>query len=365
MGAMCSTETYALDKEAFKLQAEKNRSIDADLERDRKQKILKLLILGPGESGKSTTIKQIKIIHDAGYSHEEKVLRKYGILMNILEGVDELHTITTKLNLQYSNPLSFDHLQEVRQFIEKFKKAKTDGEQNLAPEVIEAIFKYKKDETISKMLKEKTVYNIDDSTIYFLDNFPRIISDDYIPTEEDILKSRVATSGVVQYKIVLKNFNFRIFDVGGQRAQRRKWLHVFDDVHAVLFITSLSEYDQVLREDESVNRMKESLNLFEKICNGKYFYNTAMILFLNKIDLFEMKIKHTNINVALTSYKGAQEKEPALEYIRKRFTTLNKNKKRTIYTHETCATDTQQIQVVIDSVIDVVIQHTMQKVGIQ
>uniref|UniRef100_A0A8R1IC75 Uncharacterized protein n=2 Tax=Caenorhabditis japonica TaxID=281687 RepID=A0A8R1IC75_CAEJA len=164
--------------------------------------------------------------------------------------------------------------------------------------------KYVKDETVALMLRDKTVYNIDDSTIYFLENFSRITEKGYLPTEEDILKSRVPTSGVIQYKIMLKNFNFRIFDVGGQRAQRRKWLHVFDDVHAVLFITSLSEYDQVLREDSTVNRMKESLNLFEKICNGRYFFNTAMILFLNKIDLFEIKIKHTNITVALTSYKG-------------------------------------------------------------
>ncbi|CAB3398277.1 unnamed protein product [Caenorhabditis bovis] len=364
MGAMCSQQNQFLDKEEYKLQLEKNRKIEMELENDKKQKILKLLILGPGESGKSTTIKQIKIIHDAGYTHEEKILRKYGIYMNILEGVEELHHIATRENMVYSNPLSFDHVQEVKQFIEMFKKAE-DGEQAIAPDVSEAIIKYIKDETIAHMLREKTVFNIDDSTIYFLKNFQRIIAPDYIPTEEDILKSRVPTSGVVQYKIVLKNFNFRIFDVGGQRAQRRKWLHVFDDVHAVLFITSLSEYDQVLREDNSVNRMKESLNLFEKICNGKYFHNTAMILFLNKIDLFEIKIQHTNINVALTSYKGPQEKEPALDYIRRRFVSLNKNKKRNIYEHVTCATDTGQIQVVIDSVIDVVIQHTMQKVGIQ
>ncbi|CAL2044568.1 unnamed protein product [Caenorhabditis brenneri] len=364
MGALCSSETYMLDKETYKKQVEHNKMIEHDLEKDRKLKILKLLILGPGESGKSTTIKQIKIIHDEGYNTEEKMIRKHGIYMNILEGIEEIHLAVGRENKSYKNPLSFDHINEVRMFTENFKKA-DDAEKALGAEVINAIQKYVKDETVSMMLREKTVYNIDDSTIYFLDNFSRIIEKDYLPTEEDILKSRVPTSGVIQYKIMLKNFNFKIFDVGGQRAQRRKWLHVFDDVHAVLFITSLSEYDQVLREDATVNRMKESLNLFEKICNGRYFINTAMILFLNKIDLFEIKIKHTNITVALTSYKGPQERDSALDYIRKRFVSLNKNKKRSIYEHVTCATDTEQIQVVIDSVIDVVIQHTMQKVGIQ
>ncbi|KHJ97861.1 g-protein alpha subunit [Oesophagostomum dentatum] len=157
----------------------------------------------------------------------------------------------------------------------------------------------------------------------------------------------------------------QVFDVGGQKAQRRKWIHIFDDVHAVLFITSLSEYNQVLAEDNKTNRMRDSIELFDQICNNQWFSSTAMILFLNKIDLFAEKIKKINITCALKNYKGAQEYRPALDYITKKFKQVNKNSKRSIYTHETCATDTTQIEVVIDSVIDVVIQQTMQKVGIQ
>lgn len=156
-----------------------------------------------------------------------------------------------------------------------------------------------------------------------------------------------------------------VFDVGGQKAQRRKWIHIFDDVHAVLFITSLAEYNQTLAEDNKINRMLDSIELFDQICNNQWFSNTAMILFLNKIDLFAEKIKRVNITCALKNYRGPQEYRPALDYITRKFKQQNKNSKRTIYTHETCATDTTQIEVVIDSVIDVVIQQTMQKVGIQ
>ena len=58
------------------------------------------------------------------------------------------------------------------------------------------------------------------------------------------------------------NITYQIFDVGGQRSERRKWLHCFDDVKAVLFIAALSEYDMTLTEDGTTNRMEESLNLF-------------------------------------------------------------------------------------------------------
>lgn len=41
----------------------------------------------------------------------------------------------------------------------------------------------------------------------------------------------------------------RVFDVGGQRSQRKKWIHCFDDAKAIIYVASLSEYDQVLEED--------------------------------------------------------------------------------------------------------------------
>ena len=73
-----------------------------------------------------------------------------------------------------------------------------------------------------------------------------------------------------------------MFDVGGQRNERRKWIHAFDNVQAVVFVAALSEYDQVLFEDETQNRMEEALQLFDQIVNSKWFKTTAMILFLNK-----------------------------------------------------------------------------------
>ena len=46
----------------------------------------------------------------------------------------------------------------------------------------------------------------------------------------------------------------RMFDVGGQRSERRKWIQCFDDVRALLFVTALSGYDMTLFEDPAVVR---------------------------------------------------------------------------------------------------------------
>ncbi|CAI4221623.1 unnamed protein product [Auanema sp. JU1783] len=352
-GASVSDKKYLAEQEA------KARQIDRELQLERRKKILKLLLLGPGESGKSTTLKQIRIIHDQGFSEEERKAKKEIIYANLLGGVSDVITYMESNDVNYQIPNSKDYSKVIRKFCDE---RRTDME--LTNDMFDAIERI----LIDPALQQTLVTNpeiADDSTRYFFQNFDRIREKDYIPTQDDILKSRVPTSGVVQFSFLIKTFTFRVFDVGGQKAQRRKWIHIFDDVHAVLFITSLSEYNQQLAEDNTINRMLDSIDLFDQICNNEWFCNTAMILFLNKIDLFAEKIQLFPITVALKNYKGKQEYRPSLDYITKKFKQANKNSKRSIYIHETCATDTQQIQIVINSVIDVVIQQTMQKVGIQ
>jgi len=72
-----------------------------------------------------------------------------------------------------------------------------------------------------------------------------------MPTEQDILRTRVKTTGIVEVHFSFKNLNFKLFDVGGQRSERKKWIHCFEDVTAIIFCEAMSEYDQVLHEDET------------------------------------------------------------------------------------------------------------------
>jgi guanine nucleotide-binding protein G(i) subunit alpha len=116
-----------------------------------------------------------------------------------------------------------------------------------------------------------------------------------MPSVDDVLRSRVRTSGIIEEAYDIGGVEFVIYDVGGQRNERKKWIHCFDNVTAVIFVASLSEYDQVLFEDASINRMREAVNLFAEICNSKYFEHSSMILFLNKKDLFEKKIKSIDL----------------------------------------------------------------------
>ena len=114
-----------------------------------------------------------------------------------------------------------------------------------------------------------------------MERLDRIAQNNYLPDQQDVLRSRVRTTGIVEYSFEIDKQNFKMYDVGGQRNERKKWIHCFENVTAVIFVGVLSEYDQVLFEDETMNRMEETLNLFDEICNSKWFRDTQIFLFLS------------------------------------------------------------------------------------
>jgi len=157
-----------------------------------------------------------------------------------------------------------------------------------------------------------------------------------------------------------------MFDVGGQRNERRKWIHCFDNVTAVIFVTAISEYDQVLYEDASTNRMDEAVTLFEQICNHNSFIKTSMILFLNKRDLFAIKLAKDTREHPLTAWEAnattGHDYDESIRYIIARFVALNKDPlSRQVYCHATCATDTSNVSFVMDSVFDVVLKDNLRR----
>jgi len=132
----------------------------------------------------------------------------------------------------------------------------------------------------------------------------RLSDPKYVPTVDDILRVRTKTTGVHEVCFSVAEFNFRMVDVGGQRSERRKWIHCFQGVTAVIFFVAMSEYNQYLIEDPTVNRMHESIALFEEIVNSRWFEKSSIILFLNKSDLFQEKIQRVDMKCLFPDYDG-------------------------------------------------------------
>jgi guanine nucleotide-binding protein subunit alpha len=85
----------------------------------------------------------------------------------------------------------------------------------------------------------------------FFADIRRLWARDYMPGDQDILRARLRTTGISETVFDVGSLIYRMFDVGGQRSERKKWIHVFDNVHAILFLVAISAYDSVLIEDRN------------------------------------------------------------------------------------------------------------------
>jgi len=228
-------------------------------------------------------------------------------------------------------------------------------------------------------------FQVQDALKYYLSEIDRIAAPGWVPSDADILRSRVRTTGIQEETYIIDKVEFAMFDVGGQRNERKKWIHCFDQVTAVIFVAAISEYNQVLYEDNSMNRIEEALLLFEEIANSKWFKQTSIILFLNKRDLFAEKIcevpfrtearfqdfKGPHVQIGQghpSSIVGTEEHkqcyEAAVNYLREAFLARNKQQaSKEIYTHVTCATDTKNVEVVFNACKDIILKSNLHGSG--
>ena len=184
---------------------------------------------------------------------------------------------------------------------------------------------------------------------------------------QDVLRSRVRTSGIVENTYTIEGVPFVMYDVGGQRNERKKWIHCFDDVTAIIFVAALSSYNQVLFEDHSQNRYVEALELFEEIVNSKWFTDTSFILFLNKRDLFAEKIKKTPIESCgemFSDCTAGNNYEQGCQYMQGKFLERNRNSKKDVYVHITCATDTNNVAAVFNACKDIILKQSLKDAGL-
>jgi hypothetical protein len=217
------------------------------------------------------------------------------------------------------------------------------------------------DSGIQHAYNRSNEYYLFDSTEYFLTNVERIISENYDPTLQDILHARQSTNSIIETCFSVDQIIFKLYDVGGQRGERRKWTRCFDAITVLLFMASLSEYNQVLAEDRTRNRMRESLNLFEAMISLPWFRSIPVILFLNKVDLFEAKIKQIDLGVYFPRYTEGHNFERALQFITDEYCSCNKDPQKTIYVHVTNATNTENIEFVWKATKQIILGSTLQR----
>lgn len=339
---------------------ERSRQIDNDLKREayNEARSVKILLLGAGESGKSTFIKQMKFLYLRGYNREECETFKSVVHNNAIQSLVVILKAMGTMNISFQDS---DRKADMETFL---CKVGSSEDLEITPDLALVMSRLWIDNRLQECFNQAKNYQLNDSAEYFLSALERISVPDYIPLDQDILRTRVKTTGINEITFNYRGLAFRVYDIGGQRSERKKWIHCFEDVTCLIFMVAMSAYDLNLIEDNNTNRLHESLKLFDSISNNQWFTKTSIVLFLNKRDLFLSKIKQSPLSIAFPEYTGKNNFDECSVYMQGKFERLIKKESKKVYTHFTCATDTGSIRFLFLSVTDTIWSENLKDCGI-
>merc|ERR1719411_441488 len=374
------------------------------------QSIKKILFLGSGGSGKSTIFKQLRRIHGPGYNDRDRIAYTKYIHQQIINEMKlaiqvyvayntriaqkekQKQQIATKdlLNLCPDLNQECDEEKEIEEIDElaiwdaitltsaplaNLAAAKLILEYeysgNLETKIACAIKALWSEPCVKEIYALRSITKIETSSSYFWNKLDQIADINYIPSSQDILLCRRKTTGLHEQKFKIRGVGeIHIIDVGGQQSERRKWIHCFEHVVAVIFIASLSCYDETLCDDLSENSMTDQLRLFETICNDPLLKDVAMILFLNKTDLFEQKygVEKIPLNKCQSFYDFEDETwnvKKAKAYVMQEFQRLDAMQAKKLFTHLTRATDENNIERVFADVQEIIIDDSLTQAALK
>ncbi|RSH82524.1 uncharacterized protein EHS24_007504 [Apiotrichum porosum] len=342
--------------------SDRSREIDKQLreEERRMAREVKLLLLGAGASGKSTVLKQMRYIHSRPFSVEEVEDYRKIVFSNIVGGMRAIIDVMDAEDMAVAP--------ENRVYIALVDNEIAINTGDAFPmHYYRALKALWTDPNVQVCWSQAYRFALQENIPYFYSDLERLFRPDYTPSRDDILRVRTKTTGISETRFEIRDMVFRLFDVGGQRSERRKWASCFENVTSIIFLASLSDYNSCIIEDAESNGMLEALILWESILNSHWFYKSSLILFLNKADLLREKLKSETQQVVTSfpDFDGAPFNfNDAIEFFKFKFRSVNRNPNREVYVHVTTATDSAQLKVVMAAVTDTIVRNSLRDMAI-
>jgi len=213
-------------------------------------------------SPQSTVLKQMKLIHHSGYNDSERrlipgnhLLQHYPIhavrLPPLGKYTDKLSLIASSAILEAMPQLDLALAPQNDARRATILSFPAQIEADVLPaDVGDAVRSLWREPAVQEAVNRSCEFQLNDSAMYYFNAIDRMSSPSYLPTNQDILRSRVKTTGTTETTFKVDELTYKLFDVGGQRSEHKKWIHCFENVTALVFLISLSEYDQMLYEDK-------------------------------------------------------------------------------------------------------------------
>ena len=283
------------------------------VEEDDTNQAFGLLLCGAGESGKTTFTRQLKLKFLKGFTEAERVEFLRTIRGNIIDSMIELIRYAQSHDIQFNDDESNQYIEEIVD-LDPFDTPFDE-------EIVEKLKHLWADPAIQEAFKHADETSIPDHMTYFFEKIEELIADDYIPSNEDVLKARIRTVGIDAITFDLEGAMIRIFDVGGQKSERSKWENVMEQVEGVIYCVSFADFDRMMFEDSNTSRIRDALNIFQSLTHRERFLTAPFFLVCNKFDVFKRKVETTDAFIkTFPEFQGDEHNaEACAEYLINQF----------------------------------------------
>lgn len=269
-----------------------------------------LLLCGAGESGKTTFTRQLKLRFLDGISQEERMGFVSTIRGNLVE--------TMKILLVWMEHHDREVSEDVLEAAEAITNLNPFGCEFTA-EVGDSLSQLWQDAGVQEAFQHRDETEIPDHMDYFFEKIDDLVDEEYVPTDEDVLKARIRSIGIDQVTLSLDEVLIRIYDVGGQRNERSKWEKVQSEVGGAIFLVSFADFDKPMFEDlpKIVARINDAMNCFEDVTHRQVFLDKPIFLVCNKFDVFTEKVRNTDcFSRVFPEFQGnAHDENECYEYL--------------------------------------------------
>ncbi|MEQ2301525.1 Guanine nucleotide-binding protein G(k) subunit alpha, partial [Ameca splendens] len=144
----------------------------------------------------------MKIIHEDGYSEEECKQYKVVVYSNTIQSIMAIIRAMGLLKIDFGDASRADDARQL------FTLASTAEEGVMSPELTGVIHKLWNDSGVQACFDRSREYQLNDSAAYYLNALDRICKSNYIPTQQDVLRTRVKTTGIVETHFTFKDLYF-------------------------------------------------------------------------------------------------------------------------------------------------------------
>lgn len=185
----------------------------------------KILLLGTGDGGKSTWLKQCRALYQIYSSHELRAAREQ-VSSNLLEFMGQLINACENTELSILNEAAAIEIQKTLQQSQIFVSVSD----HITPVLVDHMKSLWREKSCQIAFEGRKEFQINENGKYWMDNIDRITHPDYVPTMDDLLRTRMKTVGIIETEKVLEisenlinteNNRISLVDVGGQRTERK------------------------------------------------------------------------------------------------------------------------------------------------